>query len=95
MARHSLQDRFLHALTQDHVPVLVLLLNGVRLQGEIEAFDAFLILLKGATSQAIYKHSISTIVPARSVRLAGDVAVSKTAAVSSQSPSGRPGGLRE
>jgi host factor-I protein len=66
----SLQDPFLNALRKERVPVSVFLVNGIKLQGQIESFDNFVVLLKNTVSQMIYKHAISTIVPARNVRLA-------------------------
>jgi host factor-I protein len=61
---HSLQDPFLNALRKEHIPVSIFLVNGIKLQGTIESFDQFVILLKSHTSQIIYKHAISTVVPA-------------------------------
>jgi host factor-I protein len=43
--------------------------NGIKLQGQIESFDQFVVLLKNTVSQMVYKHAISTVVPARNVRL--------------------------
>jgi host factor-I protein len=68
----SLQDPFLNALRREHVPVAIYLVNGIKLQGQIESFDNFVILLKNSVSQMIYKHAISTVVPARNVRLQDD-----------------------
>ncbi|AKS41690.1 RNA chaperone Hfq [Wenzhouxiangella marina] len=65
----SLQDPFLNALRREHVPVSIYLVNGIKLQGQIESFDNFVILLKNSVSQMIYKHAISTVVPARNVRM--------------------------
>ena len=45
-------------------------MNGIKLQGQIESFDQFVVLLKNNVSQMIYKHAISTVVPARNVKLA-------------------------
>jgi host factor-I protein len=67
--RRSLQDPFLHALHKERVPVSVFLVNGIKLQGQIEAFDQFVVLLRNTATQAIYKHAISTIVPAQNFRL--------------------------
>jgi host factor-I protein len=66
----SLQDPFLNALRREHVPVSIYLVNGIKLQGQIESFDNFVILLKNSVNQMIYKHAISTVVPARNVRMA-------------------------
>ena len=65
----SLQDPFLNVLRRERVPVSVYLVNGIKLQGTIESFDQFVVLLRGTTSQMVYKHAISTVVPARAVRV--------------------------
>lgn len=65
----SLQDPYLNALRKERVPVSVYLVNGIKLQGQIESFDAFVLLLRNNISQMVYKHAISTIVPARNVRI--------------------------
>ena len=67
----SLQDPYLNVLRKERVPVSVYLVNGIKLQGQIESFDAFVLLLRNNISQMIYKHAISTIVPARNIRLSG------------------------
>jgi host factor-I protein len=66
----NLQDPFLNALRKEHVPVSIYLVNGIKLQGKVDSFDQYVIILKNAVSQMVYKHAISTIVPARQVRLA-------------------------
>ena len=65
----ALQDPFLNILRKEKIPVFVYLVNGIKLQGQIESFDSFVILLRNPISQLIYKHAISTIVPSRSVRI--------------------------
>ena len=65
----SLQDPFLNALRKERIPVSIFLVNGIKLQGQIESFDQFVVLLKNNGSQKIYKHAISTIVPSRDVKL--------------------------
>ena len=65
----SLQDPFLNTLRKERVPVSIYLVNGIKLQGQVESFDQFVVLLKNAVSQMVYKHAISTIVPARNIRL--------------------------
>jgi len=65
----NLQDPFLNALRKEHVPVSIYLVNGIKLQGKIDSFDQYVIMLKNTVSQMVYKHAISTIVPARQVRL--------------------------
>jgi host factor-I protein len=64
-----LQEPYLNALRKEHVPVSIFLVNGIKLQGQIESFDQFVVLLKNNVSQMVYKHAISTIVPARNVRV--------------------------
>ena len=66
---HSLQDPFLNALRKERVPVSIYLVNGIKLQGQVESFDQFVVLLKNSVSQLVYKHAISTIVPSRYVKL--------------------------
>ncbi|MEN8720185.1 MAG: RNA chaperone Hfq [Oceanococcaceae bacterium] len=66
---HTLQEPFLNALRRERVPVAIFLVNGIKLQGQIESFDQFVVVLRNAVSQMIYKHAISTIVPQRPVRL--------------------------
>lgn len=67
---HTLQDPFLNALRKERVPVSIFLINGIKLQGQIESFDNFVVLLRNSVSQMIYKHAISTVVPSRNVRIA-------------------------
>jgi host factor-I protein len=67
----SLQEPFLNQLRKERVPVSIFLVNGIKLQGQIESFDQFVVLLKNTVSQMVYKHAISTIVPARAVRVSG------------------------
>lgn len=65
----SLQEPYLNALRRERVPVSIYLVNGIKLQGVVESFDQFVVLLKNTVSQMIYKHAISTVVPSRAVRL--------------------------
>lgn len=65
----TLQDPFLNALRKEHVPVSIYLVNGIKLQGQVDSFDQYVILLKNTVTQMVYKHAISTIVPARAVSL--------------------------
>lgn len=68
-----LQDPFLNALRREHVPVSIYLVNGIKLQGQVESFDQYVVLLRNtAVTQMVYKHSISTIVPARAVSVQHD-----------------------
>lgn len=66
----TLQEPFLNTLRKERIPVSVYLVNGIKLQGQVESFDQFVVLLRNAVSQMVYKHAISTIVPARPVRVA-------------------------
>lgn len=68
----NLQDPFLNQLRKERIPVSIFLVNGIKLQGQIESFDQFVILLRNTVSQMVYKHAISTVVPSRNVRLTQD-----------------------
>ena len=65
----NLQDKFLNKLRKDKTQVSIFLVNGIKLDGIIEAFDPYTILLKNKVTQSIYKHAISTIVPSQAVKL--------------------------
>jgi len=69
MSSQSLQDPYLNTLRKERTNVHVFLMNGIKLQGQIESFDQFVILLRSSTNQMIYKHAISTIVPSSPVKL--------------------------
>ena len=61
----SLQDHFLNSIRRAKLPVTIFLVKGVKLQGVVTWFDAFSLLLRReGASQLVYKHSISTIMPA-------------------------------
>jgi host factor-I protein len=62
-----LQDPFLNILRKEHIPVSIYLVNGIKLQGHIDSFDQYVVLLKNSVTQMVYKHAISTVVPARAV----------------------------
>ena len=64
-----LQDPFLNTLRREHIPVSIYLVNGIKLQGQIESFDQYVVLLKNSVTQMVYKHAISTVVPSRAVSL--------------------------
>lgn len=66
---HSLQDPYLNVLRKERVPVSIYLVNGIKLQGQVESFDQFVVLLKNTVSQMVYKHAISTVVPSRAIRV--------------------------
>lgn len=63
-----LQDPFLNALRRERIPVSIFLVNGIKLQGQVESFDQYVILLRNTVNQMVYKHAISTVVPARNPR---------------------------
>jgi host factor-I protein len=65
----ALQDPYLNTLRKERVPVSIFLVNGIKLQGQVESFDQFVVLLKNTVSQMIYKHAISTVVPSRPVKV--------------------------
>ena len=71
MSTHGqlLQDQFLNTLRKEHIPVSIYLVNGIKLQGQIDSFDPYVILLKNTVTQMVYKHAISTVVPARAVNV--------------------------
>jgi len=64
-----LQDPFLNTLRKEHIQVSIYLVNGIKLQGQIESFDQYVVLLKNTVTQMVYKHAISTVVPARAVAM--------------------------
>ena len=64
-----LQDPFLNTLRKEHIPVSIYLVNGIKLQGHIDSFDQYVVLLKNTVTQMVYKHAISTVVPARAVTI--------------------------
>lgn len=68
----QLQDPFLNTLRKEHVQVAIYLVNGIKLQGHVESFDQYVVLLKNTLTQMVYKHAISTIVPARAVSIPYD-----------------------
>ncbi len=65
----ALQDPYLNVLRREKISVSIYLVSGIKLQGQIESFDQFVILLKNTVSQMVYKHAISTIVPAKNIKL--------------------------
>ena len=69
-----LQDPFLNALRREHIPVSIYLVNGIKLQGQVESFDQYVVLLRNTVTQMVYKHAISTIVPGRAVTYQSDEA---------------------
>ena len=65
----NLQDNFLNSLRKEHTPVSIFLVNGIKLQGKVDSFDQYVIMLKNTVSQMVYKHAISTIVPGKAVKM--------------------------
>jgi host factor-I protein len=65
-----LQNRFLAAAVSARVPITLYLINGIKLQGQIESFDQYGLVLSGSSQQFVYKHAISTIVPMRDLNIA-------------------------
>jgi len=68
--KQKVQDPFLNALRKERIPVSIFMKNGIKLQGTIESFDQFIVMLKNVTTQVVFKHAISTVVPSRNVRIA-------------------------
>ncbi len=68
----NLQDTFLNNLRKEHTPVSIFLVNGIKLQGKVDSFDQYVVMLKNTVSQMVYKHAISTIVPSKPVKMTDD-----------------------
>ena len=68
--KQNLQDTFLNSVRKTKTPLTIFLINGVKLQGIVSWFDNFCVLLRrDGQSQLVYKHAISTIMPAAPVQL--------------------------
>ncbi|HEV7156962.1 MAG TPA: RNA chaperone Hfq [Caulobacteraceae bacterium] len=68
--KQNLQDTFLNAVRRSKTPLTIFLVNGVKLQGVVSWFDSFCVLLRrDGQAQLVYKHAISTIMPAQPVQL--------------------------
>lgn len=65
----NLQDTFLNTLRKEHTPVSIFLVNGIKLQGRVDSFDQYVIMLKNTMVQMVYKHAISTIVPGKAINM--------------------------
>ncbi len=65
----ALQDPFLNTLRKEKIPVAIYLVNGIKLQGQVESFDQFVIVLRNTVNQMIYKHAVSTVVPSKAVKI--------------------------
>ena len=74
-----LQDPFLNALRKEHIPVSIYLVNGIKLQGQIDSFDQYVILLKNTVTQMVYKHAISTVVPTKTFTTSFEIPVTPDA----------------
>ena len=64
-----LQEPFLNALRKEKIPVSIYLVNGIKLQGQVDSFDQYVISLRNTVNQMVYKHAISTIVPSKTVKI--------------------------
>ena len=62
------QEPFLNTLRKEKIPVAIYLVNGIKLQGQIDSFDQYVIILKNTVNQMVYKHAVSTIVPSKTVK---------------------------
>ncbi len=65
----TLQEPFLNILRKERIPVSIYLVNGIKLTGQVDSFDQFVVLLRNSVNQMVYKHAISTIVPSKPVKL--------------------------
>ena len=65
-SRENIQDRFLSVLRDKRIPVSVFLKSGIKLQGTIDSFDRYSVMLTNVTTQVVYKHAISTVMPSSS-----------------------------
>jgi len=68
----NLQDNFLNTLRKERTPVSIFLVNGIKLQGRVDSFDQYVIMLKNTISQMVYKHAVSTIVPSKNINISRD-----------------------
>lgn len=66
---HVLQDGFLNTLRKEKINVSIFLVNGIKLHGVVDSFDQYVVMLKGQVTQMVYKHAISTIVPAKMIKV--------------------------
>ena len=69
----GLQDSYLNILRKERVNVSLYLVNGIKLHGQVESFDQFVVVLRNnSINQMVYKHAISTVVPVKAIRSAPD-----------------------
>jgi host factor-I protein len=67
---YRLQEAFLNTARKRRVKVTIFLINGVRIQGKVRSFDTFTILVEDGRQQTlVYKHAVSTIVPAEKLQI--------------------------
>ena len=64
-----LQEPFLNALWKEKIPVSIYLVNGIKLQGQVDSFDQYVIILKNTVNQMVYKHAVSTIIPSKTIKI--------------------------
>lgn len=76
----SLQEPYLNALRKERIPVSIFLVNGIKLQGQIDSFDQYVIVLRNTVNQMVYKHAVSTVVPVRNPSFSEDDSDSDTVA---------------
>jgi host factor-I protein len=67
-----LQDAFLETLKKQNLQVSIFLINGIKLHGIVDQFDDHVVMLKNAVTQMVYKHAISTVVPAHMLKISID-----------------------
>lgn len=75
--RSSAQEAFLDELIRDHTRVSIFLVNGVKLEGEIKSYDRYVIIMRNAVSDKIYKHAVSTVMPAGAPPATSDVIIER------------------
>ena len=63
-----LQEPFLNALRKEKIPVSIYLVNGIKLQGQVDSFDQYVNIFKNTVNQMVYKHAVSTIVPSKTIK---------------------------
>lgn len=66
---NALQDSFLEELRKHNTQVSIFLINGIKLHGMVDCYDEHVVMLKNGITQMVYKHAISTVVPAKMVNV--------------------------
>lgn len=66
---HALQDTFLEELRKQNMQVSIFLVNGIKLHGMVDCYDEHVVMLKNGITQMVYKHAISTVVPAKIISI--------------------------